>query len=159
LHPDFETGSETLVWLLFSSPLALILVDVLARHAVGASRMEGSLGVSLYLSRIQQEIIAEGGTQTSPSLRYRITILSSSNPQKKMAIKVGKKRYRRLIRQLSPNTEYIARRLDVRPVRYCSGGGLRARYVLFDKKQERCPVSDYGNLRDNNVDFLYTGTA
>jgi hypothetical protein len=32
--------------------------------------MEGSLGVSLYLSRIQQEIIAEGGTQTSPSLRY-----------------------------------------------------------------------------------------
>ncbi len=50
--------------------LALILVHVLVRHAVGASRMEGSLGVSLYLSRIQQEIIAEGGTQTSPSLRY-----------------------------------------------------------------------------------------
>ncbi len=53
-----------------SFALALILVHVLVRHAVGASRMEGSLGVSLYLSRIQQEIIAEGGTQTSPSLRY-----------------------------------------------------------------------------------------
>ena len=42
----------------------------LFRHAaVGVSRMEGSVAVSLYLSRIQQEIIAEGGTQTSPSVR------------------------------------------------------------------------------------------
>ncbi len=84
MHPDLETGSDSdpdpKHWFgcYFSFALALILVHVLARHAVGASRMEGSLGVSLYLSRIQQEIIAEGGTQTSPSLRYRITILSSS---------------------------------------------------------------------------------
>ncbi len=80
MRPDLETGSDSdpdpKHWFgYFSFALALILVHVLARHAVGTSRMEGSLGVSLYLSRIQQEIIAEGGTQTSPSLRYNHFIL------------------------------------------------------------------------------------
>jgi hypothetical protein len=71
LKPDLNPDPKQWFGCYFSFALALIHVHVLVRHAVGASRMEGSLGVSLYLSRIQQEIIAEGGTQTSPCLRYR----------------------------------------------------------------------------------------
>jgi hypothetical protein len=46
--------------------VAAIFIILYVRNATGIER---SVAVSLYLSRIQQEIIAEGGTQTSPSVR------------------------------------------------------------------------------------------